>query len=920
MRIPPGPAPWNCFILAVLACCLLAQSAAPEADRATRFYLRAGWAIQSSASVSQTGEILSTSGFKPDGWHPATMPSTVVAALVADKTYPDPYFGKNLRSIPGTTYPIGVNFWDLPMPADSPFRASWWYRTEFHLPADYDGRTIWLHFHGINYRANIWLNGRKLADASEVAGTYRRYEFNVTSLVLPGQANALAVEVFAQTEKDLGVNFQDWNPAPPDKDMGLWDDVYLTASGAVGLRYPQVITHFPDASLKRADLTVMAELHNASEQPVTAVVDGTIEELRFSQSVGLAPGETRSIRFEPQEFPQLSVRDPKLWWPAPLGPQNLHALSLRVSLNGEVSDEQSVHFGIREFTSELTDKGYRLFRVNGGKILIRGGGWAQDMLLRPSEERLEAQIRYVRGMGLNTIRLEGQLETDDFFELTDKEGILVMPGWVCCTFWQQWEKWQPADLPIAAESLRSQSLRLRSHPSVFVWLNGSDVPPTEKVEQAYINVLKETAWPNPYLSSASATPTSITGPSGVKMSGPYDYVPPSYWLLDSWRYGGAYGFNTETSPGQAIPPVESLRQMIPAEHLWPIDDFWNYHAGSESFQNLDHYNQAMNAMYGAPSGLGDYVTKSQTMAYDGERAMFEAYARNKYDSTGVIQWMLNNAWPSLIWHLYDYYLQPAGGYFGTRKACEPLHVQYSYDDRSVVVVNSFYREASGLTVTAKLYDFDLHEKFSRQVPLSVGPDGVQRALTLPALPSSSAAEVYFLKLVLQNSAGEVLSSNFYWLPSHAAAPAWRDTIFFGDGETSIYTPVSSYDDLTELNRLPKVRLAASAVSQSEKEGAAVRVQLQNRSAHLAFQVHLGICKKGEKKEVLPVLWDDNYFELMPGESRTLTARFPSLESRGDGLELIVDGWNIEPARLEVRAEPATGKPSARSVYSIEENP
>jgi exo-1,4-beta-D-glucosaminidase len=247
-------------------------------------------------------------------------------------------------------------------------------------------------------------------------------------------------------------------------------------------------------------------------------------------------------------------------------------------------------------------------------------------------------------------------------------------------------------------------------------------------------------------------------------------------------------------------------------------------------------------------------------------------------------------------------------------------VQYSYDDRSVVVVNSYYREFSGLTVTAKLFNFNLQEKFSRQVPLSVDSDSVRHVLTLPALASSPAAGVYFLKLVLQNSSGEVLSSNFYWLPSHAAVLDWRDTVFFSDGETSIYTPVSSYDDLTALNRLPKVRLEASAAVQSEKEGRAVRVQLQNRSAHLAFQVHLGICRKGDKKEVLPVLWDDNYFELMPGESRTLTARFLSPESLGDRPELIVDGWNIVPARVEVRGERAAGKPSARSKHSAEENP
>jgi exo-1,4-beta-D-glucosaminidase len=281
---------------------------------------------------------------------------------------------------------------------------------------------------------------------------------------------------------------------------------------------------------------------------------------------------------------------------------------------------------------------------------------------------------------------------------------------------------------------KSKILRLRSHPSLLVWLNGSDNPPPANVEQAYIKVLHEAAWPNPYVSSASAKPTSVTGASGVKMTGPYDHVPPAYWLTDSSRYGGAFGFNTETSPGPAIPLKSSLRKMIPPDHVWPTDDVWNFHSGAgDQNPNLGHYNRAMDAIYGAPTGLDDYVTKSQAMAYDGERAMFEAYARNKYASTGVIQWMLNNAWPSVIWHLYDYFLQPAGGYFGAKEACEPVHVQYSYDNCSVAVVNNLYRDFSGLTVTAALYDFDLQQKFFRQAKLDAPADSVQQVLVLPEI-------------------------------------------------------------------------------------------------------------------------------------------------------------------------------------------
>lgn len=674
--------------------------------------LHDGWAVQSSCKAKQSGEVISSAVFKPTEWYAATVPSTVLAAQVAAGTFKDPYFGKNLREIPGTGYPIGENFAELPMPKDSPYACSWWYRTEFRIPQNYQGHLVWLHFDGINYSANIWINGHQLANAKEVAGAYRLYEFEVASLLQNDKVNVLAVETFAQTENDLGINFVDWNPTPPDKDMGLWRSVYLTASGTVTVRSPQVVTRFSDDSLKQAKLTVMAEVHNATDKPVQGVLAGSFESREFQQNVGLAPGETRSIRFNPEEFSQLRVNDPKVWWPAPLGPQNLHLLTMRFVVDGAVSDEQRTRFGIREITAELdgpakrpgrmyhigsskiveTDTRPLLFRVNHKKILIRGAGWTPDMLLRSSREQLEDQFRYVRDMNLNTIRLEGKLENDDFFDLADEMGVLVMAGWCCCDHWEKWEKWTPKDLSIATESLRTQILRLRSHPSLIVWMNGSDFPPPAKVEQAYIKVLIEASWPNPYTSSSSAMPTSVTGPSGVKMTGPYDYVPPSYWLIDKSNYGGAYGFNTETSPGPAIPLQSSLRKMIPSGHLWPINDEWSFHAGAGTdFKDLKNFNHAMDAIYGSPKDLSEYVIKSQAMAYDGERAMFESYARNKYNATGVIQWMLNNAWPSVVWHLYDYFLQPAGGYFGAKKALESLHVQYSYDDRSVVVVNNLYR-------------------------------------------------------------------------------------------------------------------------------------------------------------------------------------------------------------------------------------
>ncbi len=890
------------FALAFLAPVAHADTAHPKGSP---LFLRSGWMLQSSCEVKAAGEEISSPGFMTTGWHKTDVPSTVVAALVADKTYPDPNFGMNLRSIPGTTYPIGKNFAELPLPKDSPFRCSWWYRAEFLFPGDSTGRHVWLHFNGINYRANIWLNGHKLAKAPDVAGTYRIYEFDVTPWLVSSKTNVLAVETFAQTETDLGINWQDWNPAPPDKNLGLYGDVYLDESGPIQIEWPEVVTHFPGISLDQADLTAVVGLRNVAKKQVEAWVEGEIEDIQFRQKVILKPDETRTVKFVPDQYPQLRIRNPKLWWPAQVGPQNLHELSLRVMIGNEISDATSIRFGIREITSELNAKGYRVFRVNGNKILIRGGGWAEDMLLRRSRERLEAQLTYVREMNLNTIRLEGQMESDDFYDVADELGILVMPGWVCCTYWELWPKWKLGDLPIARESLRSQILRLRHHPSVFVWLNGSDVPPPAWVERAYLKVLKDSDWPNPVLSSASATPATLTGKSGMKMSGPYDYVPPSYWLTDLGKYGGAYGFNTETGPGPAIPQMGSLRKMLPADHLWPIDDFWNYHAASESFSNVNRFNEAMNEMFGTPSGLPDYLNRAQAMAYDGERAMFEAYARNKYTSTGVIQWMLNNAWSSIFWHLFDYYLQPAGGYFGTKKACEPLHVQYSYDDASVVVVNNLYQKFTGLTVSVEVYDFKLEKQFYRQEEVDIQEDGVERVLTVPPLPHGSDSPVYFVRLALQDSTGKMLSSNFYWLSSKPAKIQWKKTAYFDDpppadptDEASIYTPASPYDDFKALVELPQVRLTASAVV-GPAPGARICVKLQNPSDHLAFQIHFAVQHQGEEREILPVLWDDNYIELMPGETREIVARYRSRDALSGNLELRVAGWNIETETLSL---------------------
>ena len=867
--------------------------------------LRDNWFIEPSADVHAPGEVISSVGFSTRDWYRATLPSTVISALVEDKVYPDPYTGLNLRSIPGTTYPIFDDFSNVPMPPASPFRQSWWYRTEFKLPPEYFGKTVWLGFDGINYRANVWMNGVKISSSENLAGTWRLFNLDVTSAAKPGQTNSLAVEIFPPQPRDLAITLVDWAPMPPDKEMGIWRDVHLTATGPIALRYPAVLSKLNLPAADRAMLTIRAELTNSADSSVEAVLKGYIENLAFEQPVHLGPKETQVVHITPEKFPQLVVANPRLWWPVQVGKQDLYPLDLTVEVQGQVSDAAHIRFGVRQVTSNVDEKGHRIFQINGKNILIRGAGYSFDLLLRSTPERQQAELNYVRDLNLNAVRLEGKLENDHFFDLADQMGILVMPGWCCCDQWENWSAWDKETETIAGDSLRDQIRRLERHPSVISWMYGSDFAPPPRIEKLYLGILQELDWPNPSISSAAGR-TTIVGASGVKMTGPYEYVAPSFWYLDT-RHGGAFGFNTETSPGPAIPPVASLRRMLPPDHLWPIDSAWEYHAGGMS-RTLNVFTDALSQRYGPAKSLEDFALKAQLQAYEAHRAMMEAYGRNKYTSTGIIQWMLNNAWPSMIWHMYDWYLRPAGSYFGVKKACEPLHVQYSYDDRSIVVVNSYYQPFANLKVTAKMYNLDMQEKFSKDSEIGVGADSSTRVFTLPAIEGLSAT--YFVSLSLE-SGGQIKSRNFYWLSTKPETIDWsrQEEDPTGEYDISTWAPTKTFADYTELNKLPPVDLDVTAQNKKDGQEGSTTVTVHNPTSTLALAVHLAVNKSSSGRasrdgetdnEILPVLWQDNYFALLPGETRHVTATYRLDEKSKATARVEIDGWNVNPKAADIQ--------------------
>jgi len=857
------------------------------------------WRLAPSAEVGRDGAVVSAVGYDDSGWIPARVPGTALAAQVEAGIFPDPYYSDNLKRIPGWTW----NF--LPIGKRSPYYPPWWWRVEFDLPAaPVRGARAWLVFEGINYSANIWLNGRQVASQADVAGTFREYRFDVTEFVAGEGRAALALEVFTPNiYRDLAIHWVDWNPNPPDYNQGLWMPAHFELTGDVALRYPAVQTALQEDG--SATLTVLAELHNTRDVPVEVRLVGILDGRRFEHAVTVAAGARQDIRVTADEAPLLRLAEPRLWWPHPYGEPHLYDMTLMAFVDGARSDAAAFRFGVRQVSAVVDPPNAIRYLVNGRSILIRGGGWAPDMLYRFDPERNEAELAYVKDMGLTAIRLEGKFLTHAFYEICDREGILLMPGWCCCDTWESWDTWSPELNVIARASLESQLRRLRRHPSVFTWLNGSDFHPPPEIERMYLDVAEEVGWDTPVVSNATETPSGLTGPSGMKMTGPYSWVPPNYWLeavpddplslqgrIDwEWPYGGAFGFNSESSPGPSIPPLESLLRMMPAEKLWPMGSEVLFHAGgfSSAPERLGSYLRAMTARLGPVSGIEDFARKAQLMQYEAHRAMFEAQGRNKYLATGHIQWMLNNAWPGMIWQLYDYFLRPGGTYFGAKKALRPVHVQYSYDDRSVWVVNSTLARHTGLTVRATLYDLASEVVFeTEQVLADLPPDGNEPVLSLAQAVEANAealVPVFFADLRLLAPDGTEKDRNFYWLTvtgDEMSGPPLPGIV-----------PDVQVADMRTLTRLPLATVDAPAPEVRE-QGAWTEVKqaLTNGHRAVAFFVEVALVDEATGERVLPVLWDDNYVSLVPGESLTLAARVRTEALAGRTLTTRVAGWNL----------------------------
>jgi len=849
----------------------------------------ATWEIQESAKAQQTGADISSAGFAPHGWYPVSGRATVMAGLLENGTFRNVFYGDNLRAA---------------QPPDSSgrlFVVPWWYRTEFTVATAAQGIRTLLRIDGIIASADVWVNGHQVADQTAVAGAYPVHELDVTRWVHAG-SNVLALLVHpGDPRTSLSIGWVDWNPTSPDNNMGPWRGVDILRTGPVELRFPQVMST-PSPDLSRAALTVQVQARNLDAAAHDATITGVVAGVSLRRTIHLAPGQTQAVSFSPQTQAGLALIHPRIWWPVGMGPHPLYSLRMAVAVDGVTSDRASAMFGVRSISSHLTPQGYRQFVINGKPVLIRGAGWAPDMFLRDDPVRMRAEFSYIRNLGLNSIRSEGKLEDARFYELADRDGIMILAGWECCDKWESaagtgGEPWDAADEKVAAASMASEARLLRNHPSVIAFLIGSDNAPPPALAKMYVDTLQAENWQMPIIAAASEQGTMATGPSGMKMTGPYDWVPPSYWYAD--RLGGAFGFNSETSAGASIPPLDDLKRMLSPqelEALWRYPQVRQYHAAAawSPFSRIAIFDAALAKRYGAPRSLEDYVAKAQLDNYDGVRAQFEAFNAHmdaSQPATGMIYWMLNNAWPSLHWHLYDYFLNPAGAYFGAEMADQPVHIQYSYDTRAIMLVNHTLTDQHGLLVTVRVRNLDGSVRYERHLRnVEIGGNGARQLAEVPAL--SGLSRTYFIELDLAAAEGRSLSHNVYWLSTQSDDLDWAHSNWY-------YTPVRRYADLTALQSLPPATTDVRATTRQMggQTSAIITLTVPASSKAVALFEHVSIKQSATGNPVLPILWSDNDVTLWPGESLTLTAHFAT---RGSGTPVVVvSGWNVPTRTVPV---------------------
>lgn len=818
-----------------------------------------GWSLQRAPQVEQTGEVLSTAAGDNSAWLPAVVPGTALTSYVRAGAVPDANFADNQLQV-----------------SESYFWSDFWYRHSFVVPSSQEGQRVRLNFDAINWKADVYLNGTNLG---HIEGAFIRGQFDVTEHIRFGEENYLAVYIHRndtpgvlteQTYDNVGPNGGllgadaptihasvgwDWVPTIRGRNIGIYEDVYLTYSQNVVLQDPWVITDLDveTGDFSKTDLTVKTNLINPTDEDVTVTVSGQITPsgLTFvSDPITIKANETLSNI----TVAEMTMEDPQLWWPNTYGDQFLYTCDISVSENGVVSDDESFQFGVREYSYD-TDNNMKLF-CNGVHIICRGGNWGMDdSNLAATAEDYEIKIRFHHDLNFTMIRnWVGMTNHKAFYEACDKYGIMVWDD-----FWlaNPGDGPNPNDEEMFIRNARDKISRNRHHASVVMYCGRNEGYPPETLDKALADMSVELDGTRVYISHSAADSVGGGGPYGVKS--PQWYFTHTYERLQSER----------GMPN--IPTYESMMRMLGEDHAWPIDDVWGLHDYCRyGAQGVEFYNEYMENSYGTPDSLESFVRYAQMINYEAHKGMFEAiYA---CESDGVLMWMSQSAWPSMVWQTYDYYYDTNAGYFAIKKANQPINAIYNADSNHIVLSNATGQNMTGLTTTLEIYDFN-GELITRKTSTNdIDADSILELMNVPIYAGTTA--IQFIKTYVTDANGDQLAENFYW--------------------SNRLTPM----DLKALDTLEQVELTTevTAVSKTDAEYR-YTLKVTNNSDTPALLIRLKTQNdKGE--QVLPVFYEDNYFSLMPGESKTVSLDFAAKYLNGGVPALSVEGFNIVSADVD----------------------
>ena len=776
----------------------------------------------------------------------ATVPATVLGSYMNIGAVPDPQYSDNLQYI-----------------SDSYFNSDFIYERTFTVPDSFKGKKIHLNLDGINWKANVSINGQRVG---RIDGAFIRGDFDITNYLHAG-ANQLTIEVIrnahigsikvkneVSTDLNGGVlgadnpTFHasigwDWITTVPGREVGIWNDVYLSANDGISLRDPLVTTQLSGKE-QLATLTPSVIVSNENPTSEDIKLIGWIGNIKFEQNVTLLPNSTKEVSFAPDTFTQLRQQKLNLWWPNGYGEPYLYDAGFCIEKAGTSTDTIQYKAGIREVSYKDIDTNTQLY-INGKRITPLGGNWGfSEMNLNYRKREYDIAVRYHKEMNYNMIRnWVGQIGDEEFYEACDKYGILVWQD-----FWlaNPWDGPDPYEEKMFMANAFDYIQRIRNHPSIGIYVGRNEGYPPQSLDKQLRTLVKEQHPQLGYISSSAD--------DGVSGHGPY-------WALTTEEYFKNQSHKIHSERGMPnVPTFESLSRMLAPQDLWPQSEQWGKHDYTlEGAQRGATFNAIINKHFGQPKDAKQFSEWAQWVNYDGYRAMYESAEQ---DRRGLLIWMSHSCWPSMVWQTYDYYFEPTAAYFGVKKACEPIHIQYNPLKKSVqLVCLDHQKDLSNLTAIAQILNIKGEVVNEQQKVTNAVADS-----TMDIMPISTLAEpITFIKLCLKQQ-GKVISDNFYTIGKET-------------------------DNFLALNSLPKAILTQDIQTRDKGEDNKLVVTLHNTSNTPAMMIRLNL-KGNDGEQILPVFYDDNYFSLMPNEEKTITITYHKQDGRGTKPTVEITGFNL----------------------------